>query len=632
MSKLILGWVITFLLSISYITSYSQNNVWRSFVSYPNTAFEPDEIFCDIIKDGQLRIAPNLSEQANFISNFVYKDTICLARNFAYEARIKNNASIGGLGDFETKIGLVSNGSRTTVTLTGAAASQINTKILIGDSLVVSNKSYLVINPNDWHTVKMRFANNIFQLFIDNVEVYKSPPYGRKICNLDFMEYAMKGAGAIDWIKIYDNNDNIMWQEDFEDCKNPKRGIICDHSQLERSVTISRPCQNDTLRLTANFPALSYRWTTPDGRIDTNKTFKIINPVSGLYDLKAPVNICFEFNTGFKINLEQPISITKNVSICQGQTHQLPSKKIVNTEGVYSDTLKTKSGCDSIIVTKLIIDKASITNMNVAVCNGSYALPSGRIVNGTGIYRDTIRDTNGCFQLYDVTVKVGSNISTTTFLTLCEGQPYRLPRGQFVTSAGTYRDTFKSINGCDSIVIDVLEYTKKQPIKLSINRIDEVFEGDEIILTATAGNGTLRWFENNMALTNSLGTNATVSLKGGETTFKVTLNNLGCVSSDSIKVVALSEIKLPNAFSPNNDNQNDNFSIVTKNENLYKIIQFDVYNRMGKRVYANTNGLKGWDGLYKNEEQVSDSYVYIIVAQSPAGRTFRYTGEVLLIR
>jgi gliding motility-associated-like protein len=631
MSKLILGWVITICLSISNITSYAQNSAWRGFVSYPNTAFEPDENYCDIVKDGQLRIAPNLSEQANFISNFVYKDTICLARSFAYEARIKNNTSIGGLGDFETKIGLVSNGSRTTVTLAGSLASQVNTKVLIGDSLVVSNKAYLVVNPNDWHIVKMRFANNIFQLFIDNVEVYKSP-YTRKICNLDFMEYAMKGAGAIDWIKVYDNNDSIMWQEDFDDCKNSKRGIICDHSQLERSVTISRPCQNDTLTLTANFPALNYRWTTPDGRVDTNRIFKIVNPVSGLYDLKAPVNICFEFNKDFRITLAQSITTAKNVRICQGQTHELPSKKVVNTEGVYRDTLKTKLGCDSIIVTTLAIDKPAVTNMNIAVCNGTYVLPSGRIVNGTGIYRDTTRDTNGCFQLYDVNVKVGSNISTTTFLTLCEGQPYRLPRGQFVTTAGTYRDTFKSINGCDSIVIDVLEYTKKQPVKLSINRTDELFEGDEIILTTTIGTGTLRWFENNTTLNNASGTSATVSLKGGETIFKVTLNNLGCISSDSIKVVALAEIKIPTAFTPNNDNQNDNFSIVAKNEKLYKIIQFDVYNRMGKKVYANTNGLIGWDGLYKSEEQVSDSYVYIIVVQSPAGRTFRYTGEVLLLR
>jgi gliding motility-associated-like protein len=631
MSKLILGWVITIFLSISNITSYAQNSAWRGFVSYPSGFIEANEPICDIIKDGQLRIAPNLSDQADYVSNFTYQDTVCLSRNFSLELRLKNNSAIGGLSDFDSQINLFSNGLKTTVALTGTAASQSNTQIRIGDSLMVTNKPYLVVNPADWHIVKLRFVNNVFQLFIDGDEVFKST-YTRRICNLDIMKYAMKGGGAIDWIKIYDNNDAVIWQEDFTDCKKLTSGIICDPFQLDRSVTVSRPCENDTLTLMANFPAMSYRWSTPEAKIDTNKVFRITKPVNGLYDLTATVNACFIFYKSFNVSIQQATTTAKNVRICQGQTHELPSKKVVNTEGVYRDTLKTKSGCDSIIVTTLAIDKPTVTNMNVAVCNGIYALPSGRIVNGTGIYRDTTRDANGCFQLYDVTVKVGSNISTTTFLTLCEGQSYRLPRGQFVTTAGTYRDTFKSINGCDSIVIDILEYTKKQPVKLSINRTDELFEGDEVILIVTAGTGTLRWFENNTALNSASGTSANVSLKGGETIFKVTLNNLGCVSSDSIKVTVLAEIKIPNAFSPNNDNQNDNFSIIAKNENLYKIIQFDVYNRMGKKVYANNNGLKGWDGLYKSEEQASDSYVYIIIAQSPLGRTFRYTGEVLLLR
>ncbi len=631
MSKLILGWVIAFFLSISYFTSYAQNSAWRGFVSYPSGFIEANEMVCDIIKDGQLRIAPNLSEQADYVSNFTYQDTVCLSRNFSLELRLKNNSAIGGLSDFDNQINLFSNGLKTTVALTCSATSQANTLIRIGDSLMVTNKSYLVVNPIDWHIVKLRFVDNIFQLFIDGNEVYKSP-YTRRICNLDIMKYAIKGGGAIDWIKIYDNNDAVIWQEEFSDCKKLTSGIICDPFQLDRSVTVSRPCENDTLTLMANFPAMSYRWSTPEAKIDTNKIFKITKPVNGLYDLTATVNACFIFYKSFNVSIQQSTSNQKNVRICQGQTYELPSKKVVNTEGVYRDTLKTKLGCDSIVITTLAIDKASVTNMNVAVCNGIYALPSGRIVNGTGIYRDTTKDSNGCIQLYDVNVKVGSNISTTTFLTLCEGQPYRLPRGQFVTTAGTYRDTFKSVGGCDSIVIDVLDYTKKQTVKLSINQVDELFEGDEITLTVTAGNGTVRWFENNIAMTNASGTNATVSLKGGETTYKVTLNNLGCINADSIKVVVMAEIKLPNVFSPNNDNQNDNFSIIAKNENLYKIIQFDVYNRTGKRVYANTNGIKGWDGLYKDEEQVSDSYVYIIVAQSPAGRTFRYTGEVLLLR
>jgi gliding motility-associated-like protein len=631
MSKLILGWGVVFFLSILPLSLYSQNNAWRGFVSYPNGFIEPSEAVCDFIKDGQLRIAPSLSDQAEYVSNLSYNDTVCLARNFSLELRLKNNATIGGIGDFENQINLFSNGLKSSVVLSGSSSSQINTQIKIGDSLMTSNKPFLVVNPSEWHTVKMRFFNSAFQLFIDGSEVYKAA-YTKRICNLDIMKFVMKGGGAIDWIKIYDNNDLIIWQEEFTDCKNLTKGIICDPFQLDKSVTISRPCENDTLTLMANFPAMSYRWSTPEAKIDTNKVFKVIKPTNGLYDLTANVNACFTFYKSFSVSIQQSTTVKRSIRLCQGQYYELPSKKIVNTEGVYRDTVKTKSGCDSIVVTTLIFDAPNITNMNISICTGFYALPSGRIVTNAGLYRDTTKDVNGCLQVYDVRLNVGTNISTTTFATLCEGERYRLPKGQFVTIAGTYRDTFKSIGGCDSLVTDVLTYTKKPIIKLFVNRTDELFEGDPIILTTTGDNGTYRWFENSTLILNGSGTSLNLDVKGGEIIYKVTLSNLGCINSDSIKVVALSEIKLPNVFTPNHDNQNDNFSIVAKNENLYKIIQFDVYNRIGKKVYNNGNGIKGWDGMYNNEELVSDSYIYLMIVQSPAGRTFKYSGEVLLLR
>ena len=94
----------------------------------------------------------------------------------------------------------------------------------------------------------------------------------------------------------------------------------------------------------------------------------------------------------------------------------------------------------------------------------------------------------------------------------------------------------------------------------------------------------------------------------------------------------LSEIKMPNAFTPNNDNINDFFNIVTKNEKMYQVVKFNVFNRQGKLIYDNENAQLGWDGKHKDEELISDTYIYLIIVQSRGGQSFKFSGEVLLLR
>ena len=89
---------------------------------------------------------------------------------------------------------------------------------------------------------------------------------------------------------------------------------------------------------------------------------------------------------------------------------------------------------------------------------------------------------------------------------------------------------------------------------------------------------------------------------------------------------------MPNAFTPNNDNINDVFNIVTKNEKPYQVVLFKVFNRQGKLVYDNNNPQLGWDGKFKDEELISDTYIYAIEVRTVGGNSFKFSGEVLLLR
>ena len=621
---------------ILYFTSpaFSQNNnLWRGYVSYPSGGIEADEQVCDFVKDGQLRIAPPLSNQSDYLSNFFYKDTICISRDFSYEVRFKNNPNIGGIPDYESNIGFFSNGRKTSVNFAGLLTGLSKTSIQIADSIITKNQPFLVADLSQWRTVKFNFINDTVSLSLDGSEIYRIT-YKHNICNLDIMNISLKGGGAVDWIRVYDNRNVLVWQEDFEKCTSFMPGIICDPFRLDQSITVSKPCINDTLILAANFPAMSYQWSNPLTQIDSNRIAYFPKPINGIYDLKANINRCFSFSKNFNLTISPHVAILKDVNLCAGQTYTLPSGKIVSIANTYKDTLKTKLGCDSIITTKLTLNAIPISSMNASVCNGqTYRLPSGKIVTTAGLYKDTTRNTEGCFQILEVNLSTTGGLNNNVSVKICEGQNYRLPKGKLVSTAGIYRDTFNLSGGCDSIIITNLTVSTKPKLKIEIGKTGEILEGDILLISVNPVGITYSWFENGKSITQTQ-SNFTLSAKGGANVYRVIVKTDVCESEDSIKILGLPKIELPNAFTPNGDNVNDYFTIVSKSssEDIYKIEIFMIFDRFGKQIYSNENGLKGWDGKRNGEEMMSDMYIYSIKVRSPEGTLFYFTGDVALIR
>jgi gliding motility-associated-like protein len=608
----------------------AQDAVWQGFVSYPSGSIKTNESTCDIIKNGELSIAPILSEQSNYRSNLNYLDTICLTKNFSIEARLKNSTSDGGLDGFDSQMSFFSNGLKTTVTLAGSAAGQANTGITIGDSICMSNNIILVTNLDDWRVVKLSFTDNVFSVTLDGIEIYKTT-HARRICNLDVLKFAFNGSGKVDWVKIYDKDNTLFWKEEFSNCNTLARGIVCNPIRLDKLVTASRTCDNETLTLAADFPAMTYHWSTPSSKIDTNKTASIVKPTSGFYDLTANINACYDYFKTFEVTILPAAITNKTIRLCLGQAYALSNGKIVNIDGIYNDTLKTKMGCDSILVTNLAFDTPPLKKNSVSVCANSFILPSGKVVSTSGVHRDTSKDGSGCFMFNEITLRLGSSSSITVLNNFCEGQNFTLPSGKKVSIAGTYRDTLKTINGCDSTIVTQLSMISKPKIKFELSNTGELFEGDNVTIKAISNNGNYSWFENTLPIPRN-NADIPITVKGGETVYKVVLNTAGCEVADSLKIIGLAEIKMANAFTPNNDKINDIFSITSKSEKAYKIVKFSVFNRQGNIVFNNVDNSNAWDGTHNGTELASDSYIYAIIVQSPAGKSFNFKGEVILLR
>ncbi len=145
---------------------------------------------------------------------------------------------------------------------------------------------------------------------------------------------------------------------------------------------------------------------------------------------------------------------TVQVSLCQGQSYMLPSNVVVNTTGVYQDTLSTINGCDSIIVTSIQVSPTYSAIVYDTICDNSfYILPGGLGVNTTGTYVDTLSTSAGCDSIITTNLYVYPTYQINIADTICAGSPYTLPNGTIVNSGGTYTNSFTAQSGCDSVYV-----------------------------------------------------------------------------------------------------------------------------------------------------------------------------------
>lgn len=180
--------------------------------------------------------------------------------------------------------------------------------------------------------------------------------------------------------------------------------------------------------------------------------------------------------------------IYENKLICQGEFYLLNGKKYTQP-GNYTDTFRYKSGCDSIIV-HLKLDVSHIQSYaNAKICEGDfYKLPAGKLVSIAGRYNDTFKNALGCDSIITTTLSVGKKYLVTQNYIVCEGAIHKLPGGRIINTPGTYTDTLKSMPGCDSIIVSVINYVPNPKADFKVKHVTCYGLNDgEILVTAASG-------------------------------------------------------------------------------------------------------------------------------------------------
>ncbi|MBE0648510.1 MAG: gliding motility-associated C-terminal domain-containing protein [Bacteroidales bacterium] len=115
--------------------------------------------------------------------------------------------------------------------------------------------------------------------------------------------------------------------------------------------------------------------------------------------------------------------------------------------------------------------------------------------------------------------------------------------------------------------------------------------------------------------------------------YNVTIDNGAiCYASDSVVMLYCNvPLKMPNAFTPNNDGLNDLFRPVSQPE---KITTFNmlIFDRWGETIFETQDVFQGWNGTIKGRPAPLGVYVYTVIYGNPSGLTTFLKGTFTLVR
>jgi uncharacterized repeat protein (TIGR01451 family) len=151
-----------------------------------------------------------------------------------------------------------------------------------------------------------------------------------------------------------------------------------------------------------------------------------------------------------QLELVDSFDIHLNESICEGDSYLFDGQSLTQP-GAYFAEYETAAGCDSTVALNLAVWPNFLHTVNISICEGNAFDWEGQAITDAGIYSDTLPTVHGCDSIIILIVEVLPNSETTINATICQGGTYLL-EGQPYDVAGTYTALLINSYGCDSLL------------------------------------------------------------------------------------------------------------------------------------------------------------------------------------
>ncbi|MEM1321775.1 MAG: gliding motility-associated C-terminal domain-containing protein, partial [Bacteroidota bacterium] len=207
----------------------------------------------------------------------------------------------------------------------------------------------------------------------------------------------------------------------------------------------------------------------------------------------------------------------------------------------------------------------------------------------------------------------------------------------FGLGAGTYRIRIADANGCEGE--ELLAINAPLPVDVGLGRDTSIQLGDSVRLQAVFNLpdeliDSIFWSNIDCIGCDKVTVSPVVT-----TSYSIRVTDVnGCPGDDEVIVEVRKDrnVYIPNAFSPNGDNRNDEFQIYA-GLGVKRINTFQIYNRWGEKLHEANNFLPnapdhGWDGVFKGEVLNPAVFVYWAEIEFDDGEVILYKGDVTLVK
>ncbi len=427
---------------------------------------------------------------------------------------------------------------------------------------------------------------------------------------------------------------------------------------LPAKPTLTSPviCEGATATVTMSTPTgtntYTYNWQVPTG-VATSTSNSVTTTKAGTYSLSiTDANTCTsEVGIGtVSVNPLPTLTITNPTGICAPGTVDLTATSITaGSTASLTYTYFTNAAATT-----------SLANANTISTTGAYYIKGTTALNCSAIKAvNATVNPIPTFTISSPSVCLGSPLTITanpfTGASTDYNYTWQVPSGVSnpanvsnftTTTAGVYTARLKNkTTNCESGSLNnTVSFYPIPTAAAIVSPANKVIVNKTLSLTAAASGGTspynFTWTPNStMNYSISGQANALFNaIKEGKVNIKYQVkdaNNCEANSADFEITIESEDIVLvlPNAFTPNGDNNNDQFKIAASNMlGKTSFRSLEIYNRNGKLMYRTEDISEGWDGRYKDVMQDMGVYFVKLVKFNKDGIQVVETTPIYLLK
>lgn len=134
-----------------------------------------------------------------------------------FETRFMNNDKTGGRGCYESKIEIINTHGRLSFNFIMPGCDEKLLKAEFGDVYLAgefNNLNTFFQDVSYWRNLKIKTQKKNVGVFLDDVQIY-SIHYNDPLDEIKGITFSFNGSGAVDFVKIYNENDDLVYRDEF---------------------------------------------------------------------------------------------------------------------------------------------------------------------------------------------------------------------------------------------------------------------------------------------------------------------------------------------------------------------------------------------------------------------------------